>query len=94
MGDVMNFPKEPKDFIESYSFRDTERVYTNGSELIPVFRVKQMLEHYLPEQARSIVKKIEEMRYNNIDTHIFDGADEAFGGAIYAVKSVAGLEDV
>ena len=94
MGDVMNFPKEPKDFIESYSFRDIERVYTNGSELIPVFRVKQMLEHYLPEQARSIVKKIEEMRYNNIDTHIFDGADEAFGGAIYAVKSVAGLEDV
>ena len=70
MGDVMNFPKEPKDFIESYSFRDIERVYTNGSELIPVFRVNQMLEHYLPEQARSIVKKIEEMRYNNIDTHI------------------------
>jgi hypothetical protein len=92
MGDVMTFPKEPKEFIDQYSFRDSEQVYTNGSELIPVFRVKQMLDHYLPEQARSIVKKLEDMRYNNIDTHIFDGADEAFGGAIFAVKSTAGLE--
>ena len=92
MGDVMTFPKEPKEFIESYSFRDTDQVYTNGSMLIPVFRVEQMLEHYLPEQARNIVKRLEEMRYNNIDTHIFDGADEAFGGAIFAVKHTAGLE--
>ena len=93
MGDVMNFPKEPKDFIESYSFRDSEQVYTNGSLLIPVFRVEQMLEHYLPKQARDIIERLKEMRYNNIDTHIFDGADEAFGGAIFAVKSTAGLED-
>ena len=93
MGDIMTFPKEPKEFIESYSFRDTDQVYTNGSMLIPVFRVEQMLEHYLPEQARNIVKRLEDMRYNNIDTHIFDGADEAFGGAIYAVKSITGLED-
>lgn len=47
MGDVMNFPERIEDFIEQYSFRDDERTYTNGSMLIPVFRVKQAIEHYM-----------------------------------------------
>lgn len=47
MGDVMNFPERIEDFIEQYSFRDDERTYTNGSKLIPVFRVKQAIEHYM-----------------------------------------------
>lgn len=49
MGDVMNFPERIDDFIEQYSFRDDERTYTNGSKLIPVFRVKQAIEHYMPK---------------------------------------------
>lgn len=47
MGDVMNFQERIEDFIEQYSFRDDERTYTNGSMLIPVFRVKQAIEHYM-----------------------------------------------
>lgn len=49
MGDVMNFPERIEDFIEQYSFRDDEGTYTNGSKLIPVFRVKQAIEHYMPK---------------------------------------------
>lgn len=45
-GECMSFPATPAEFIESYSFKDKEQVYTNGVELIPVFRVEQMLEHY------------------------------------------------
>lgn len=30
-------------FIEKYSFEDKERIYTNGSILVPLFRVKQSL---------------------------------------------------
>jgi len=37
------------EFMEQYSFIDTDEVYTNGSELIQVFRVKQGLEHYEKE---------------------------------------------
>ena len=50
MADCMNFPKNPMEFVNSYSFKDSEEVYTNGSNLIPVFRVEQMLEHYYPKK--------------------------------------------
>ena len=42
----MEFPNDIKDFIKNYSFKDKEERYTNGSMLIPVFRVEQMLEYY------------------------------------------------
>ena len=44
--DYMEFPNDIKVFINDYSFKDKEKHYTNGSMLIPVFRVKQMLEYY------------------------------------------------
>ena len=53
MGDVMNFPDNPLDFINSYSFKDEDQVYTNGAELISVLRVKQMIEHYFPPKEKS-----------------------------------------
>lgn len=39
----------PEGFIRDFSFVDEKQVYTNGSELIAVFRVKQMMEHYFRE---------------------------------------------
>ena len=49
MASQMTYPKTIEEFIEDYSFRDTQEVYTNGSELIQVYRVKQALEHYYGE---------------------------------------------
>lgn len=46
MGDSMNYPKTAEEFIKQYSFTDEKQEYTNGAELISVFRVKQMMEHY------------------------------------------------
>ena len=46
MADMMNFPKRWEDFLHDYEFEDARRIYTNGSRLIPSFRVKQMMEHY------------------------------------------------
>ena len=48
MGDIMTFPKRWEDFLHDYEFEDARRIYTNGSRLIPSFRVKQMMEHYAP----------------------------------------------
>ena len=48
MGDIMTFPKRWEDFLHDYEFEDARRIYTNGSRLIPSFRVKQMMEHYVP----------------------------------------------
>lgn len=52
MPDCMSFPDNIMDFIDDYSFEDSDHVYTNGSKLIQSFRVRQALEHYiLLEQA-------------------------------------------
>lgn len=52
MGDCMTFPESIDEFIRDYSFYDTEEVYTNGAQLIPVFRVYQMLEHYYSNKEK------------------------------------------
>lgn len=45
MGEVMTFPKTVDEFMEEYKIIDSEEVYTNGAELIPIFRMKQWFEH-------------------------------------------------
>ena len=45
MSEQMTFPETFDEFVEQYKVVDKEQVYTNGSILIPVFRVKQWLEH-------------------------------------------------
>lgn len=52
MADFMNYPKKPMDFIKQHSWKDTAEIYTNGSELVQVFRVEQMLDHYIPNHAK------------------------------------------
>ena len=34
------------DWLAGYSFKDDKEVYTNGSLLVPLFRVRQALEQY------------------------------------------------
>ena len=46
MSDMMTFPAIFDEFAEQYKIVDTEQIYTNGAELIPIFRVKQWLEHH------------------------------------------------
>ena len=43
--DIMNFPQTVDEFMEQYKIVDREEVYTNGAELIPIFRMKQWFEH-------------------------------------------------
>ena len=45
MADKMDFPETVEEFMEQYKIVDTDEVYTNGAELIPVFRMKQWFEH-------------------------------------------------
>ena len=41
MSDCMVFPNTWEEFEQGYGFVDSEEIYTNGSRLIPSFRVKQ-----------------------------------------------------
>lgn len=47
----MYFDEKWEDFLDFYSFTDTKQYYTNGSELVQVFRVKQMVEHYFKNKG-------------------------------------------
>lgn len=46
MGEQMEFPETFEEFLAKFSFTDKKALYTNGSELIPVFRVLQAVGHY------------------------------------------------
>lgn len=58
MADCMNFPKSPLEFLKLYEFRDKEEIYTNGSMLIPTFRVKQLIEHYFNSAPTADVQEV------------------------------------
>ena len=45
MADTMRFPQTIEEFMEQYKIIDTEQVYSNGVEFVPIFRIKQWLEH-------------------------------------------------
>ena len=92
MSDVMNFPNSPEEFIEQYSFTDKERVYTNGIELIPVFRVCQMLEHYTRKAMERILTRLEE-KAKSIYKDKNEGEQFVFlKDAIMIVKEEGGIE--
>lgn len=69
-GEMMQFPNNMKQFLDKYSFLDKERIYTNGSLLIPTFRAKQALEHYVPKwnsinNGLPCMELVYESSYNN-----------------------------
>lgn len=41
MDEMMQFPNTVEEFMEKYKIVDKEQVYTNGAELVPMFRMKQ-----------------------------------------------------
>ena len=45
MAECMEFPDTVEEFMEQYKLVDTEQVYTNGTEFVPIFRMKQWFEH-------------------------------------------------
>lgn len=55
----MEFPNTWEEFEKSYGFVDIKEIYTNGSRLIPSFRVEQWLDH---------IKRMEQKKGTWIDT--------------------------
>jgi hypothetical protein len=45
MNVAMGFPETVEEFMESYKMTDTEHIYSNGIEYVPIFRMKQWFEH-------------------------------------------------
>ena len=54
MGDMMTFPASVEEFMEQYKMTDTEHVYSNGTEYVPIYRMKQWFEHCRNQQSPTI----------------------------------------
>ena len=52
---MTGFPETFDEFVDLYGFIDVEEIYTCGLQMIPVFRVKQWLEH-ISEKTQMIDK--------------------------------------
>ena len=61
MGEIMQFPETVEEFMQQYKITDSEQIYTNGSMLVPSFRVEQMIEHYFRDAVP--VVRCRECRY-------------------------------
>ena len=51
MADMMTFPDTVEEFMEQYKTVDTEQIYSNGIEYVPIFRMRQWFEHK-PERKK------------------------------------------
>ena len=54
MSDMMTFPATVEEFMEQYKMTDTEHVYSNGTEYVPIYRMKQWFEHCRNQQLLTI----------------------------------------
>lgn len=45
MADCMKFPDTVEEFMEQYKVTDYKHIYTNGTEFVPIFRMKQWFGH-------------------------------------------------
>lgn len=66
MSDMQTFPDTVDEFMEHYKIVDTEQVYTNGVELVPIFRMKQWFEHSERKKGKWAEVKFRTIPYNRI----------------------------
>lgn len=59
MNDAMSFPATVDEFMEQYKIVDCDHVYSNGMEMVPIFRMKQWFEHEANHNA-DISKMVED----------------------------------
>ena len=45
VAEVMTFPNTVEEFMEQYKVVDTDQIYSNGIEFVPIFRMEQWFEH-------------------------------------------------
>ena len=52
MNNYMIFPDTVEEYMEQNKVVDTEQIYSNGMEFVPIFRMKQWFEH-LPSAEKT-----------------------------------------
>lgn len=94
MDDMMTFPDTWEEYEKQYGFNDKDEVYTNGSRLIPSFRVKQWLEHLPTVAKKETVDAISRKMVQSIEMSDWHGETyaEGFCDAIDNVLDLPSIE--
>lgn len=82
MNTCMDFPNNWHAFLDDYSFKDSQEVYTNGSNLISTFRVEQLIEHYFLNsrpKARWILSSFQNEEDNANDNYQYECSNCGYG---------------
>lgn len=67
MSECMTFPDTVEEFMDSYKIVDTEQVYTNGTEMVPIYRMRQWFEHEGGDYCMSRIT-FNEVHQKSLDT--------------------------
>lgn len=60
--EMQDMEKDFMSFINSHSFKDKKELYTNGAELVPVFRVQQAYDYYFLKLEKALDKAVGEIQ--------------------------------
>lgn len=73
-----NLTKSLEDFMENYKMIDVEQIYSNGTEFVPIFRVKQWLEYNNINNLQSKIDKAIEIlgQYKHLSSPTEEQANE------------------
>lgn len=77
-GDMMAMPDKWEDFLHECEFKDKQEVYTNGSMLMPSFRVEQMMEAYLLPLKRQLIIAASELAVEKQNNLLLEANNEHF----------------
>lgn len=81
--EMMEFPQTVEEFMEQYKIVDSKEIYSNGMEMVPIFRMKQWYEHQM---------SVEQYRQRLIKTFHNADCDELI--AIVAEPTENGFENL
>lgn len=101
MTDTMSFPKTLDEFMQQYKIVDTEQVYTNGTELVPIFRIKQWEDAHknVVERKKGFWEYVDDMDYrcSNCQKYAYGCLGEVLSGHYkycpYCGAAMEGEED-
>lgn len=66
MADLMTFPDTVEEFMEKYKLIDSEHIYTNGAELVPIFRMKQWFDNKPERKTGRWIETTERLGYEDL----------------------------
>ena len=88
---MMMFPNTVEEFMEQYKIVDTEKIYTNGADLVPIFRMMQWFEHVSATDTISRQAAIDALRTcYDTETVTMDNGDEYinYGDAVGEIEQL------